>query len=80
MIASSTHCRTNCPRSLNTLRHSAAVAWFEAAVHIKAVSDLLGHSSVSITGDIYGHTSDDTARSAVTGLAGRLGLSQPKLS
>ena len=49
-------------------------------MHIKAVSDLLGHSSVSITGDIYGHTSDDTARSAVTGLAGRLGLSQPKLS
>ena len=32
------------------------------------------HSSVAITGDIYGHTSDDTARAAVEGLAGRLGL------
>jgi integrase len=35
---------------------------------------LLGHASVAITGDVYGHTSDDTARAAVTGLAGRLGL------
>ena len=38
-----------------TLRHSAAVAWLEAGVHIKAVADLLGHSSIAITGDIYGH-------------------------
>jgi hypothetical protein len=29
---------------------------------------------VAITGDVYGHTSDDTARAAVDGLAGRLGL------
>ena len=39
-----------------------------------AVADLLGHSSIAITGDVYGHTSDDTARAAVDGLAGRLGL------
>jgi len=37
------------------------------------VADLLGHSSIAITGDVYGHTSD-TARAAVDGLAGRLGL------
>jgi integrase len=42
---------------------------------IKAVADLLGHSSISITGDVYGHTSDDTARAAVDHLAGWLGLS-----
>ncbi len=59
---------------VHTLRHSAAVAWLESGVHIKAVADLLGHSSVAITGDIYGHTSDDTARAAVEGLASRLGL------
>jgi integrase len=46
----------------------------ESGVHIKAVADLLGHSSIAITGDVYGHTSDDTARAAVDGLAGRLGL------
>jgi integrase len=59
---------------VHTLRHSAAVAWLEAGVHIKAVADLLGHSSIAITGDIYGHTSDDIARSAVDGLAEQLGL------
>jgi integrase len=59
---------------VHTLRHSAAVAWLEAGVHIKAVADLLGHSSISITGDIYGHTSDNTARAAVDGLTDALGL------
>jgi len=59
---------------VHTLRHSAAVSWLESGVHIKAVADLLGHSSIAITGDVYGHTSDDTARAAVDGLAGRLGL------
>ncbi|MEZ0352390.1 tyrosine-type recombinase/integrase [Mycobacterium sp. pR1184] len=59
---------------VHTLRHSAAVAWLESGVHIKAVADLLGHSSIAITGDVYGHTSDDTARAAVDALAGRLGL------
>jgi integrase len=59
---------------VHTLRHSAAVGWLEAGVHIKAVADLLGHSSISITGDVYGHTSDDTARSAVDGWSGALGL------
>ncbi|VEG55662.1 phage integrase family protein [Mycolicibacterium aurum] len=58
----------------HTFRHSAAVAWLESGVHIKAVADLLGHSSIAITGDVYGHTSDDTARAAIDGLAGRLGL------
>jgi site-specific recombinase XerD len=56
------------------LRHSAAVAWLEAGVHIKAVADLLGHSSISITGDIYGHTSDATTRAAIDGLTSILGL------
>ena len=32
------------------------------------------HASIAVTGDIYGHTSDDTARAAVDGLAVRLGL------
>jgi integrase len=59
---------------VHTLRHSAAVGWLESGVHIKAVADLLGHSSIAVTGDVYGHTSDDTARAAIDGLAGRLGL------
>jgi integrase len=59
---------------VHTLRHSAAVGWLEAGVHIKAVADLLGHSSVAVTGDVYGRTSDDTARAAVDGQARKLGL------
>jgi hypothetical protein len=59
---------------IHTLRHSAAVRWLERGVHIKAVADLLGHSSIAITGDVYGHTSDDTARTAVDGLSADLGL------
>ena len=53
----------------------AAVAWLEAGVHIKAVADLLGHSSIAVIGDTYGHTSDDTTRAAIDGLSGALGLS-----
>ena len=59
---------------VHTLRHSAAVGWLESGVHIKAVADLLGHSSISITGDIYGHTTDTAARGAVDGWSGALGL------
>jgi integrase len=58
---------------VHTLRHSAAVTWLENGTHIKAVADLLGHSSISVTGDIYGHTSDDTARAAVEALDVALG-------
>ena len=39
-----------------------------------AVADLLGHSSIAITGDVYGHTSDGAARAAIDGLSGALGL------
>jgi len=64
----------------HTLRHTAAQTWLEAGVHRKAVSDLLGHSSFAITGDIYGHTSDDTARAAMDALAERLGYGKPNLT
>lgn len=59
---------------VHTLRHSAAVGWLESGTHIKAVSDLLGHSSIAISGDLYGHTSDDTAKAAVLALGSRLDL------
>jgi site-specific recombinase XerD len=34
-------------------------------VSLKVVSDILGHSSIAITGDIYGHVSPDVARQAM---------------
>ena len=33
---------------VHNLRHSAAVAWLESGIHIKAVADLLGHSSIAV--------------------------------
>jgi site-specific recombinase XerD len=59
---------------VHTLRHSVAAGWLEAGAHIKAVADLLGHSSISITGDIYGQTTDAAARGAVDGWSSALGL------
>jgi integrase len=59
---------------VHTLRYSAAVAWLESGTHIRAVADLLGHSSIAITGDVYGHTSDSAARTAVESLGSALGL------
>jgi integrase len=60
--------------SVHALRHSAGTAWLEARVPIDAVADLLGHSSIAITGDIYGHSSGQTARAAVDQLSDDLGM------
>jgi integrase len=50
---------------LHTLRHSAASVLLTGGVPLKVVSEILGHSSIAITGDIYGHVSPDVARQAM---------------
>lgn len=48
--------RINMPHvSFHTLRHSVATVLLEKGVNLKIISDLLGHASVAITGDIYSH-------------------------
>lgn len=37
------------------LRHTAATLWIEGGAHPKAVQMMLGHSSIAVTFDIYGH-------------------------
>jgi integrase len=54
---------------VHTLRHSAAAQLMEHGAHIKLVADVLGHSSIAVTGDIYGHTSQGAARQALEVLA-----------
>jgi integrase len=54
---------------LHTLRHSAASVMMASGVPLKIVSDILGHASVAITGDIYGHVSPDVSREAAAKLA-----------
>ena len=58
--------------NVHTLRHSAATAWIEAGVNIKAVSTLLGHADIRITADVYGHVSDAVARAAMQTLSAAL--------
>jgi integrase len=58
--------RAGLPRAgLHTLRHSAASVMLNAGVPLKVVSEILGHSSIAITGDIYGHVSPDVSREAM---------------
>ena len=58
---------------LHTLRHSAATTLLEAGVNIVAVSRLMGHSSVAITGDLYGHATDQGQRDAMAKLDEAIG-------
>ncbi len=48
------------------LRHSAATLALGAGIHPKVVSEMLGHSKISITLDLYSHVThpmrDDAAR------------------
>jgi integrase len=59
---------------VHTLRHSAASMLLDAGVGLKTVSEMLGHSSVSITGDIYQHVSDGAAQAAADAIAKAIGL------
>ena len=60
--------------SIHTLRHSAATAMLDAGVHLKAVSELLGHAGTQITADVYAHLTTTTARKALSDLGSGLGL------
>jgi integrase len=59
---------------LHTLRHTAATTLLDNGVPLHVVSRILGHSSVSITGDIYGHVIDTTQRDAMATLSEALGF------
>lgn len=58
---------------LHTLRHSAASVMLSSGVPLKVVSEILGHASIAITGDVYGHVSPDVSADALTSLSDALG-------
>ncbi|MDH6410054.1 integrase [Aurantimicrobium minutum] len=60
--------------SLHTLRHSAATAMLNTGTPMHVVSRILGHSSISITVDTYGHITEDSQRDAMDGLSSALGF------
>lgn len=51
--------------SIHTLRHTFATRLFRSGVDIKVISELLGHSDVSITYDIYTHVIQEQKKKAV---------------
>lgn len=51
--------------SLHTLRHTFATRLFKNGVDIKVISELLGHSDISITYDIYTHVIQSQKKKAV---------------
>lgn len=58
---------------LHDLRHTYASTLLRAGVALKTVSDALGHSSIAITADVYGHLSDATRREAADAMDRALG-------
>ena len=55
--------------TFHALRHTFATRAIENGVSIKAVSDILGHSTVQLTMDLYCHASVELKREAVNKMA-----------
>ena len=55
-------------------RPSAATTMLDNGVHLKAVSELLGHSGTQITADTYAHLTTGTAKRAMDSLSEALGF------
>lgn len=60
--------------TVHTLRHTYATTALLHGVPLKVVSVNLGHASIQITADIYGHVTDDAARAGAEAVAAALGL------
>lgn len=52
-------------QGFHSLRHTFATRLLEKGIDIKTISELLGHSSPTITLDIYVHSSLENKRKAV---------------
>ena len=60
------------------LRHSFATLMLEAGVHHRIVMEILGHSSISTTLDLYSHVSVELQRDAVAAVDAQLGVVSTK--
>jgi integrase len=54
---------------LHELRHSAASLMLASGVKLQVVSEVLGHSSIRMTADVYGHILDPDRESAAAAMA-----------
>lgn len=60
------------------LRHAHATLLLTAGVHLKIVSERLGHSNIAITADTYSHVLPGLQEQAVLALDQRLSLGLAK--
>ena len=61
--------RAGLPRiRFHDLRHTAATLLLIKGVHPKVVADMLGHSSVAVTLDVYSHVLEGLQEEAVAAL------------
>lgn len=60
--------------TVHTLRHTYATTALLNGIPLKVVSSNLGHASIQVTADIYGHVTDDAAQAAAAAVAQALGL------
>ena len=61
--------RAGLPRMrFHDLRHSAATLLLELGIHPKVVSEMLGHSQIGITLDLYSHVTATMQQQAVAAL------------
>lgn len=58
------------------LRHSCASLLLAQGVPLKVVSDILGHSQISITADYYAHIAPEMQREALSGMSTLFAASQ----
>ena len=58
------------------LRHSAATLLLGMGVHPKIVSELLGHTQIGITMDLYSHVTATMQRDAAAAFEGLLGSTE----
>ena len=59
---------------VHTLRHTYATTALLGGVPIHVVGQNLGHSSIAITADIYGHLTDEASKSAAETVSAAFGL------
>ena len=73
--------RAGLPRiRFHDLRHTAATLLLAQNVTPKVVFEMLGHSTVSITLDIYSHVLPDMREDAAAAMARALGMRVPDAS
>lgn len=52
------------PRSFHSLRHSAATFMLASGTSLRVAQEVLGHSTIAVTADIYGHVAEAAEREA----------------